>query len=280
MPRLFTPRTLILLLAISIPNLLTSQEKKAPSVYGTEKTKIIVGDSLAEPVVKDIAAKVAMSDTSVEIVLYKMDLKEALRKFDAGELDIVAASEPELRKLRPDGVKAAPFAGGALVFIVSAANKVGGLGMADIRKIYAGEKKNWSQLGGYDFPINAYRLNNNSALADHAFSILFEKGKTQFKTSFPLASEAEMRNLARDNVNALAYIGSPQLKSDSGAKILALDGVVPDEKNIASGAYPNSFRLVMLSKSPEKDVLFRKFIKSKKGEDLIRRHGFTPLPAE
>ena len=90
--------------------------------------------------------------------------REAYKEVVDGTADIVfcaAPSEEQLAYAKKKGVKLelVPIGSEAFFFIVNSSNPVKGLTVEQIKGVYNGTYKFWSQVGGDRSPINPLRRN-------------------------------------------------------------------------------------------------------------------------
>lgn len=189
-------------------------------------------------------------------------------------------------------LKFTPLCRDAVVFPVNADNPVEELSVDQLRRIYAGEIVNWSDVGASG-PGNivAYqdepdsegraafdRLCGFAALADAPQGILDYSGW------FPDANSGTVayRNLP----NALGYALLSRcagLTAGGAVKLLGVDGVAPTDESIADGAYPFAETLFAVTRADNDNPnvrLLLDWLQSDQGRRLAAKAGFTVLAKE
>ncbi|MDR1834699.1 MAG: substrate-binding domain-containing protein [Fusobacteriaceae bacterium] len=181
----------------------------------------------------------------------------------------------------------------ALVFFVHKNNPVENLTSEEIRKIYAGEIKNWREVGGEDREIIAYQRNPQQE------SQIFMQ---EFMGTVPLAAPPKKKLHRQANpekgirggvVEAAAdYRNSPgaigyalrfyllEAVKDYDVKLLSVDGIPPTLENIKSGQYSQLIPLYAVRRwdnaNPNVDP-FVEWILFEEGQYLIERSGYAPV---
>ena len=153
-----------------------------------------------------------------------------------------------------------PIGRDALVFLVNGLNPVETLSQQELINIYAGRITNWSHVGGDDLPIVAFQRDETSG-SQTLFKKLLMQGKEPMEAPANLRP-GDMGELVEriadynNTANALGYsvyYYVSQMKSISGLRMIAVDGVAPTDATISTGSYPltNDFYVAIRSDEPE-----------------------------
>lgn len=227
----------------------------------------------------------------------------------AGEVDALFAATPPSSDLVAQAEKAGvklesvPIAYDAMVFFTNAANKVDGLTMEQIQDIYVyGKYDNWSQLGGDDAALLPYRRNTDSGSHALMEQYFLEGGKLSLSpdvhnvfTSYAMSSALTdvAGAMTTDppayaigysvyyyyNINLLMLLGG-----DDVLKLLAVDGVYPNENTIADGSYPLAgYNYVVYRADVPKDAPARQladFLLTREGQRIVASAGFGPIRSD
>ena len=175
----------------------------------------------------------------------------------------------------------------ALSIVVSADNPVDKLTVDQIGKIYRGEVKNWSEVGGEDMAISLYGRQSNSGTYDFMKeNVMFGEYSTSLKSMNGNAQIAE--SLAQDR-SGIGYIGVGYAREATGIKVLkvAATGSTKyygplDSMDVKSGRYPITRPLNQyvdgMPKGAVKDFLV--FELSSEGQAIVEKEGFFSVPDE
>ncbi len=210
-----------------------------------------------------------------------------------GTFDILLAyemSEEAVAYCEEKGVELEMTAIGAdaLVFIASLENGVESLTREQIEKIYMGELKSWSEVGGEDHPIIPYQRNKDSG-SQTLFDKLIPLGdklmeapeETRIGSMIGLLEAVADYDNSADALGYTVYYYLSNMEGEklNRSKILAVDGIDPSNESIASGEYPyvNDFYVVIrkdaAQDSPER-ILYN-WIISDQGKELARRENYV-----
>jgi len=170
----------------------------------------------------------------------------------------------------------------ALVAIAHPKNPVNNITLAQLKKVYAGEIKRWSDIeGGLDKPIAVVTRKGKYSGVGHMFRLMvFNDQEYDFKTkSLKVKSTGPLEKKVAKVKTAFAMDGISSAKKVN-VKLLSIDGVKPTKENIASGAYP-LFRPLYLSinrkKAPKLAEEFIDFALSDEGQKIISQQGTVNL---
>jgi phosphate transport system substrate-binding protein len=171
------------------------------------------------------------------------------------------------------------------VFITHKDNPVDSLTAEQVRKIYTGEIKNWSELGGNPGSIRAYQRNPNSG-SQTAMEELVMKG---LKMKEPIKTETyrEMGGLVdavaeyQNGKNSIGYTYDYYIKNlykNENIKTLKIDGVAPSFESYKNRTYPftATYCAVIRTDEPEGSPARRlsDFLLTEQGQRLVEMAGY------
>ena len=170
----------------------------------------------------------------------------------------------------------------ALAFIVHKSNPLNDISLEEVRAIYAGKVTNWKQLKGKDSPIKVFISKTKKGLSgvEGATRELVLNGKEVIATPHTLflASTAIVEQMVEDTPGGFATTGfSSARKRD--VKMLKVNGVSPEKKNIMNNKYPLKRPLFLLVPHRAKPAVknFIDFALSNKGQKFISSQGVVSL---
>lgn len=180
------------------------------------------------------------------------------------------------------------FASDALAVIVHPEVGLTQISLENLGKIYAGDIKNWKELGGKDGRISLYGRQSNSG----TFMYFREKvlGRDFSQDLKQLNGTAQMLESVKLDPNGIGFVGFGYLFGQNGdlypgISVLALQAdpkaaaVSPlDKQAILSGLYPLTRPLYQITDGPPtgKALDFIRFELSKTGQAVIARSGYLP----
>ncbi len=220
-----------------------------------------------------------------------------------GEIDMMFASvypaSDILKMAEEKGVELEliPIAYDAMIFFTNADNSIEGLTKEQISNIYVNNAySNWNELGGPDALLYPYCRNNDSG--SHAqMEKHFLNGNEIHETIRTESTSVAMANVLTDVMGAKTddpvgyglgysiyyYFNNMDLFYDTNTllKLLAIDGVAPNDDTIADGSYPlsNNTYIVLRKNEPEGSPARKmaEFMLTEAGQYVVELAGFGPL---
>lgn len=210
---------------------------------------------------------------------------------DAHPIDLVIGTGPnadERRAAEETGreLVMVPVCYDAFVFQVNSENPVDGLSSEQIRQIYSGVIRLWSEVGGEEaLPIAAYQRPHGSG-SQTAMEELVMQGWNLTAAESSLISDGMSDLIAQigsyDNAREalgysyLYYVNG--LYKSGDVKVLSVDGAAPTEENLRSGAYPFTvYYYAVYEKGNQNAEKFTEWMISDEGQACIRQAGYVPL---
>lgn len=156
---------------------------------------------------------------------------------------------------------------------VNASHSVSNLTKDQVRAIFAGEIRDWSQVGGTPGEIKVF-VREPSAATRQIFDEYIFGGKPSYRADYTPVDSADSTTKAlysfKDAVSMLT-ITDATLK-DPKIKLLSIDGVAPTTANLQSGTYPMRRPLFMvynLTKAKPAITALIDFTKSPEGQKIL-----------
>lgn len=214
----------------------------------------------------------------------------AYERLISGDVDIIFCAQPsrEQKKAAQDsGVELVltPIGREAFIFFVNANNKVDGLSSQEIKDIYRGKIRMWSQVGGsFDF-IRAYQRPVGSG-SQTMFLKIMAPDLPQAPDTEDVAEGmggivtrvSEYRNFESSIGFSFLYYMT-QMVDDKKVKLISIDGVSPTPESIRSEQYPFSAKFYAVTTGRSVAVVkpFISWILSKEGQELVEKTGYVSL---
>jgi len=162
--------------------------------------------------------------------------------------------------------------------VVHPSNPVKALTSEQVRDIYMGKIKNWSEVGGPSLPIVVISRDTSSGTYETFEGLVMKKQ--------PMASGVEYVNSnpqaharVKSTQGAIGYVGLGFV--DASVKALKIDNVLPTRQTVASGTYPVSRPLFLFTNGyPKLGSMVHKFVSfylTERGQELVEAKGFVPL---
>lgn len=164
-----------------------------------------------------------------------------------------------------------------IAIVVNGQNSVSALTKAQIEKIFTGEIKDWSEVGGKPGPISIYTRNTSSGTYSDFKGMAMSK-KDYAETAQKMAGNEQIAGEVGKNANGIGYVGIAYLNA-SGIKAVAVNGVKPSIKTVQDKTYPisrSTFYYTNGEPSGEAKA-FLDFTTSAAGQKIVEQVGFAPI---
>jgi phosphate transport system substrate-binding protein len=170
-------------------------------------------------------------------------------------------------------IKEHPICRDMLTVIVNKNSPVANLTKAQVAKIFTGQIKDWSELGGAPGKISVYTRNTSSGTYKD-WQKLAMGGRDYAPTSLKMAGNEQIAQEVAKNNNGIGYVGLAYSKTP-GTKALIIDGVQPIEANAKKYVYSRVCYLYAPDKPTAEASSFLDYIKSPAGQQIVRKVGFV-----
>lgn len=207
-----------------------------------------------------------------------MQYKNTVRGYKAivdGETDILFCARPSAEQMeyaKQQGVELVyvPIGLEGFVFFVNENNPVDTLSVDQIRRIYSGEYKNWSEVGGVNRVINPV-----TRLKGSGSQTMFEAfmGDVKIGKKSPFA-------IVGGSIGFSFRYYMDGIVENSSVKMLSIDGVYPNSENIRNGSYPIVTQFYAIYRADNENPNIPTLIEwllSDEGQSLIEQCGYVKL---
>ena len=158
---------------------------------------------------------------------------------------------------------------------VNAANPVAGLTRDQVRRIYTGEIKDWSAVGGPPGPIKVL-LREVSAATRQSFEdgIFGTTKPTYLPALITASSNAEMIDDLSGFTGGIGVLTVSSRAVDARVRLIALDGIAPTNENVLNGTFPIRRPLYLVypkdqTKMKPAVAAFVEFVRSPEGQKVL-----------
>jgi phosphate transport system substrate-binding protein len=257
----------------------------ASGVAGAEPGKIVVdGSTTVGPITKSFAQYFMGKYPGTSVTVSESGSGIGAKNFGSGQCDVASMS----RFMKPEEFKAAVDKGimpvahvvavDGIAIIVHPSNRVNRLKVAQVKAIYEGKIKNWSELGGPSMPIVKISRETSSGTYE-VFEELVMQGARVAGDAETVASNGAMRSRVQTTPAAVGYAGLGFV--DRTVKPLRINGIAPTRQTIASGTYPIARPLFLFTNGyPKLGSPLHAFVTihlSEKGQEIVEDKGFVPV---
>ncbi len=273
---------LILLVAMSSFALFAqgSSEKEQVEV----KNYTFGGSSTVAPIAKSVIPEFEKKYPSVEVGYETLGSSTGIKQLIAKTLSLAGSSRDlKASELEKNCVPTTIALDGLSVGVNSSVN-ISNLSIGQLAAIFSGEITNWSEVGGKDMKIELIERDETSGTYGSFNEIVLEsQGKEPTKNAIIAKENGEVATKIASTPGAIGYIGMAfnGIITNSGGKILSIDGVEPKAENVINKTYPISRALYVVTLGEPKDGTVEKdfidFLLSDKGQAIVEENEFISV---
>ncbi|GHH92959.1 phosphate ABC transporter substrate-binding protein [Streptomyces capillispiralis] len=249
----------------------------------------VSGSTTVAPVAAD-AAQALKADGLDITVATQGGSAGGISQLASGQIGIAMSSKPladEDRSAHPDTdfrpTQIGADAVGVIVTREVAEGGVENLTAAQIRGLFEGKITNWSEVGGPDLDVFVYDKEPGRGTREVLDKYLYGDEKPppppESGNFAVVGGNLETRNKLESTPGAVAPLSTSFIEGHDGLRAVTLDGIAPTPENIASGTYPMSRPLYLLTDGEPEGTArtFIDYVLSAKGQALMTRHGYLTL---
>lgn len=266
-----------MLTTIIAATMLTGQSGSV-SIKGSD-TLLIINQRWAEAYGKanpNVSISVTGGGSSIGIRAFinrVADICASSRKMKASEIASARSNRSIANEI--------PVALDGLAILVHESNPIKSLTMDELRRIYIGQIKNWSELGGANAPITVFSRDSNSGTYGFFQEKVLRNQNWGPQVRFMPSTSEEVREVAR-TANGIAYGGVAYFLNKKNTKIIPIapmkgaDPVAPTEEMVRSKKYPIWRYLYYYTNGKPTGATksFIDFCLSNEGQKLVEQVGY------
>ena len=161
-----------------------------------------------------------------------------------------------------------------LAVIVNPANPIGGLSLAQLRRLFSGQTKNWSEVGGREGPVRPITREEGSGTRESFVHLVMGREPIS-RRALTQESNGAVRELVKGDPAAIGYMSLGLV--DRAVKAVLVDGAEPTEANVAAGIYglARPFLFVTRGDPGPEARKFIEFVLSAKGQGILKTEGLV-----
>ncbi len=247
---------------------------------GAQTVSIKGSDTLGAKLVPQLAESFSSKNNGVKFEIAAEGSSTAFPALANGTAHIGMSS----RKAKPEEITAARAKGiklkevvachDMIVVIVNKGNSLKALTKDQVAKIFTGQVKDWSEVGGAPGPISIYTRNTSSGTYKDWQSLAM-KGRDYPSNSQKMAGNEQIAQEVAKNKNGIGYVGLAYAKAN-GIHSVKIDGVEPVAANAKKFAYARPCYLYLPESADATAKAFVDFAISAEGQKIAERIGFVP----
>ena len=215
-------------------------------------------------------------DTGINFTYNPTGSGSGIKAVSEGRCDIGLSSRELKAEELESGLQATVLAYDGIGIIINSENSVDDLSLETISKIYKGEIKNWSEVGGDDLDIVVIGREAGSGTRDGFESITDTEDACVYRQE--LTSTGDVITTVSNNPGAIGYASVASVKNS--VKMVTVDGVEATTDNIKDGSYVVQRPFVLVTKKDKKlsesAQKFFDYITSTDANEIISAAGVVP----
>lgn len=269
--------TLVLMLAVTLFTACGPKEEVPTEDASLSGKIVIAGSTSVQPLSDELSEAFSEKypDISVEVQGggSSVGVKSAMDKI----VDIGASSRELKEEEKTAELTEYVVAKDGIAVVVNPSNKVEDLSMEQVQKIFTGEIKNWSELGGVDKPITIVSREEGSGTRGAFIEISkvqqknAEGKKMDMTTKDALVqpSTGAVKTTVANTPDAIGYISMGAI--DDTVKPLKVEGVEATEENAKAGSYKITRPFLYLTNGEESELVktYIEFVLNE-GQEIVK----------
>lgn len=253
----------------------------ASAIQAQTTLRIRGSDTLGAKLVPSLAEAFKKQGGKVSFDIAAEGSSTAFTNLAAGTAEIgmssrkIKADERTLCRSKGIAINEVEIAWDMITVVVNKNNPIADLKKKQILQIFAGDIKDWSEVGGTPGPISVYTRNTSSGTYKD-FMGMAMKGREYGANSQKMAGNEQIVSEVASNANGIGYVGYAYAGA-KGIKIVSLDGAAPNPAAVKSYPLARPTFLYTNGEPTGNIKAFIDFCRSPAGDAIIAKGGFVPL---
>ncbi len=185
--------------------------------------------------------------TGGELLTGKCGNKSAIQLMATGKIDFAYTCKPHHKlvkkfKISPELTAdwvTTTIARDPIIIIVNQRTEIENLTVEELKSVFSGKIKNWSELGGKNYPVQLAYLDDTveSGVVTVFKETTMGKDGTLYSDAKKLGSPDQLGAFTKSRPGTVTFMSMNSYKKEYGT-IVAIDGVLPENEKIVQGLYP------------------------------------------
>jgi len=248
-----------------------------------ENQLIVTGSTTLLPIAEEAAEGFEAANPGTTVLVSGLGSSAGIEAVATGTSAIGTSSRDLKDEEQSLGLVDTPVAFDGIAVIVNPSNPVDGLTTEQLRGIFSGTITNWSQVGGENRDIDLVNRDEASGTREAFKKIVMGEDARFDRSAVVLPGTGQVRDVVARSGGAVGYISVGFVESrftNTTVKALAVDGVQPSEKTVASKEYPIARTLHFFTKGQPTGLAaeYTNYVLSDEVQNgVVKDAGFIPV---
>ena len=248
-------------------------------------TVVTAGSTSVQPLSEEMAAAFMDANPGITVEVQGGGSGQGIKAVQEKIADFGALSRAVKDEEKASVSKEYVIAKDGVAVVVNPETTVDNLTIEQIKDIYTGKIKNWSEVGGEDAPIVVVSREEGSGTRGAFTEItkIVEKNDAgeevdnTTKDALVQGSTGAVMQTVATTPNTIGYVSLGSLSDN--VKALDVEGVAPSTETVLSGEYKISrpFLYVTGGEVSEAAQMYIDFVMSADGQAIVEENGFIPV---
>ncbi|MFF6885456.1 phosphate ABC transporter substrate-binding protein [Streptomyces sp. NPDC012421] len=244
------------------------------------------GSTTVAPVASDAAEALKAKGLNITVAT-QGGSAGGISQLSAGQIDIALSSKPVSDKDKEANPKTdfvptqiGADAVGVIITKEVADAGVKSLNKAQVQGLFEGKITNWKEVGGPDLQVFVYDKEPGRGTREVLDKFLYGKGEAPAPPKSAnyavVGGNLETRNKLESTRGSIAPLSTGFIEGRDKLVAIPLEGVAPTNENVASGTYPMTRPLYMITNGKPQGAAkqYIDYILSAEGQKLLTKHGY------
>ena len=249
------------------------------SASGNAATTIsISGSTSVGPLVEKLAEDYKGKNESAKVEVNQIGSSAGITNAINGVSEFGMSSRDLKEEEKSQNLTETIIAHDGIAVITHKTNKVKDLTMDQVKDIFTGKIRNWSELGGDDMEIVVVSREDGSGSRDAFQEIVGYESGDLVRESIIASGNGNIKTTVAGNKHAIGFVSFEYL--DESIQDVKINGVGATQENVLNGKYSLSRPFIMVHKEAnitESGEKFLEYILSDDGQTIVSGAGAIPV---